>query len=99
MNNDLPNVFPGDISEDINNTQEIYYSKGNERLKKDEDLSIESKINRIFNSPNYIYKKDVWITKEGKREKLTIIGKTNNNLLTIDNKMIAISTIDDIEII
>ena len=39
MNNDLPNVFPGEISEDVNNTQEVFYSNG-DRLIKDDDLSM-----------------------------------------------------------
>ena len=98
MNNDLPNVFPGEISEDVNNTQEVFYSNG-DRLIKDDDLSIEAKINRIFNSPNYIYKKDVLITRDGRKERFTIIGKTSNSLLTMDNKTIDINSISDIQVI
>ena len=57
MNNDLPNVFPGNISEDVHNTQDVFYSRESIDEEKEDNLSISSKINRIFNSPNYIYKK------------------------------------------
>ncbi len=99
MNKDLPNVFPGQIGEDVNNTQEIFYSKENRTSIETDNLSISSKINRIFNSPNYIYKKEVLIKMNGIEEKKIIIGKTPTTLLTMDNEVIDINKIEDIKIV
>ena len=96
MNKDLPKVYPGKVEENLNNVQEVFYGASKEERSND-DLSIESKINRIFNSPNYIYKKEVIITTHNQNLKKTIIGKTSNNLLTIDNELININNIDDIK--
>ena len=99
MKKDLPSVFPGEIDENVHNTQEIFNSLEKQEDRHDDNLSIEAKINRIFNSPNYIYKKDVLIKMHNQNIKKTIIGKTANNLLTLDNEMINISDIEDISII
>ena len=99
MNNDLPNVFPGNISEDVHNTQDVFYSRESIEEEKEDNLSISSKINRIFNSPNYIYKKEVFIKINGIEEKKIIIGKTANTLLTMDNEVIDINKIEDIKMV
>lgn len=99
MNKDLPSVFAGKIDENINNVQDVFYGSRKPEDGKQSNLSITSKINRIFNSPNYIYKKEVLITTENGSEKKVIIGKTNNGLLTINNEIIDIEDIKDITII
>lgn len=99
MNKDLPNVFPGDIGEDLHNTQDIFYSKDVEERNDDDNLSISSKINRIFNSPNYIYKKEVLIKIKGVEERKIVIGKTPTTLLTMNNEVIDIKDIEDIKIV
>ena len=102
MNQKLPKVFPAFIKDDLKNIQDIYYSNSNKdkissRSSLD-NLSIESKINRIFKSPNYIYKKEVIITKDDNSEyRKTIIGRTNNSLLTLENETIDINKIKDIK--
>lgn len=98
MNKDLPKVSPGNLDDTINNVQEIYYGEGNTRSEED-NLNIETKINRIFNSPNYVYKKDVLITLADKEVKKTIIGRTNSELLTFDNEVINIASIKDIKVV
>ena len=65
MNKELPKVFAGKIDEELQNDQEVFYSDNtnvvSNKVKENKNLSVESKINRIFNTPNYIYKKEVLI--------------------------------------
>lgn len=98
MNKQLPKVFPGTIQDNLNNTQEVFYSKNiKEDRSVNSNLSLESKINRIFKSPNFVYKKDVIITTNKKEVRKTIIGQTPDRLLTIDNDYIMLSDIVDIK--
>lgn len=94
---DLPKVFANKISDDINNTQEMFY--GNDRMipKKNDSMSIVKKINNIFADKNHVYKSRVLITlKDGSKEKV-IVGKNNTHLITIDGKLIKIIDILDIK--
>ena len=96
MNKDLPDVFPVPVNKKINNVQDSCYAKLEKQDIRNSNLSIESKINRIFNSNDYIYKKKVQIkTKNGVLNK-TIIGRTHDSLLTMDNEKININDIIDI---
>ena len=97
MNKDLPNVFPGEIGEDVQNTQEVFYQKNETREVKEDNLSITAKINRIFNSPNYIYKQDVLLKTSNGEVRKTIIGRTPTTLLTMENEVINISDLIDIK--
>lgn len=58
---------------------------------------INKKINEIFGSLNHVYKSRVRITMNDGIIEEQIVGKTNINLLTIDNKLIKITDILDIE--
>lgn len=95
----LPKVYQNKNIGNINNDQEYFYSSNpqtvvnkNERTKED----IKVKINRLFQSQKFIYKIKVnVITSEGEKE-THIIGKTNNELITIDNDLIPINDIIDI---
>ena len=62
------------------------------------NLTVEQKIQNIFNSPNYIYKIDVVIVTDNNKVNKRIIGKNKNNLITMDNEYIPINTIRDIYI-
>ena len=94
---DLPKVFEGKISDDIKNTQDIFY--GNERgeEKKYSSIDIIRKINKIFSSSSHVYKSKVKITFKDHVEEKEIVGKTSTNLLTINGDQIKIVDILDIE--
>lgn len=95
MNSELPKVFANKIDKDFNNNREYYVSNDKEPIKK---VNINKKIKELFSSYKYVYKIDTIIeTDEGIIEK-TIIGKKNNNLITIDNELIDIGKIKDINI-
>lgn len=101
---DLPKVFANEIDKKLENNNEYAISENKEIIKKDnefkgiiKDKNINQKINDIFSSYRYVYKADVIITtNEGEIIK-KIIGKSNNNLITIDNELINIDNIKDIK--
>jgi len=93
---DLPRVFANKISDDIKNTQELFY--GSDRsIKKNDGISIVKKINNIFASRNHVYKSKVSITLKDKVVEKVIVGKNNTHLITIDGELIKIIDIEDIE--
>lgn len=100
---ELPKVFANKIDKKITNNKEYDVSQNNEEIIKKEDFkgipigkNINQKINDIFSSYKYVYKADVIITTESGEITKKIIGKNNNNLITIDNELISIDTIKDI---
>ena len=100
MEKKIPKVFANKINRKIENNDSYSYTKNNEFLKDDvvDNLDINSKINNIFKSTNYIYKVDVNIKlKDGIVDK-KIIGKKNGYLITMDNELIKIDDILDINI-
>ena len=93
--NKLPNVFASPINKKLNNYQDIYRS--DRKVKSYNPKDINKKINEIFGSLNHVYKSKVRITMSDGIKEEEIVGKTNINLLTIDNKLIKITDILDIE--
>ena len=91
-----PKVFQNKINKNINNNKEYSLTRKNEINNINEDIN--TKINNIFNSKNYIYKIDTIITLKDKVVEKRIIGKKNNNLLTMDNELISFDDIIDIKI-
>lgn len=96
MDKGLPKVFVSPINKDINNNREYYYNEGKAIDKKDKK-DIEKKINEIFASSNHVYKSKVKITKANEVMEALIVGKTRNDLLTLNGEKISISEILDIE--
>lgn len=93
--NKLPNVFASPINKKLNNYQDMYRS--DKKVKSYNSKDINKKINEIFGSLNHVYKSKVRITMTDGVKEEEIVGKTNTNLLTIDNKLIKITDILDIE--
>jgi len=108
MQKKLPKVFANSLGEVHNNTT-VFYSADNhdlnsdrsfeekESVKKLKGTTVTQKINEIFNSPYYIYKAEVDITLDSGKVTKKIIGKNQQNLITMENEVIPIETIRDIE--
>jgi len=94
MNKQLPGVFANKIERAFDNTQNAFYSDRNEAIYEG---NIEKKINDIFKESDFVYKAQVSITTTQGVFTKTIVGKTNNSLLTIDNEVINYSIIKDIK--
>ncbi len=98
MANKLPGVFPGKVDKNSGNNKNFSYSKEEVVSKPIVQKNIKQKLNKIFNSSNYVYKADVEITLKDKTITRRIIGKNKTHVITIDNELIPISDILDIKI-
>lgn len=101
MEKKIPKVYANKIDKDVGNNDRIYYGSNQEKIteepKKNNNLNINQKINKIFSSPNYVYKADVVITLKDKTVTKKIIGRNKNSLITFDNELINVSDIIDID--
>lgn len=96
----LPKLYTNTFNKKIDNS--IEFTTVKEEIIKEDKLTnydINKKIDMIFKSKNYIYKVDVLIKFNDKELNTTLIGKTSDNLITLDNKLIKISDIKDIKLI
>ena len=95
MDKKLPNIFKGQVS--TTNNQES--STINEETSVIDNNSVNKQIKDIFKSDNFVYKADTIITlNSGEVLKKTIIGKTHDSLITIDDELIEVSSISKIEL-
>lgn len=95
---ELPKMYHTKVNK-IGNIQKIYSTINTSQetsSSKYSNISIDKKIDNIFNSKDYVYKADVTIITDTDTLKKRIIGRNNNNLITIDNEYIPISIIRDI---
>lgn len=112
MEKKLPKVFANKIEKELNNNEKVYYERSTseienkekklenvvKKVKIPEELTINQKINKIFGSSRYVYKADVTIKlKDGNTVDKKVIGRNKNELITMENELIKISSIDDIK--
>ena len=95
---ELPKVFANHIDKDISNNRNLSYGRLIEERKVQNLDLVKDKIEKIFKSDGNIYSIDCIITYESHEEKYTIIGRTENNLVTKNQKLIPIRDIYDIEL-
>lgn len=101
MKKDLPNIFKGKVNRNINQ-KEAVISNNNQNIEEEEKeyTDVDKEIKEIFNSESFIYKADTLITfYSGEKIKKTIIGRNNNSLITMDDDLIDINSIEKIEMI
>lgn len=92
---DLPKVFANPINKKVNNNNSISYGK----LMEDRSpIDVKEKIDKIFKSKDTVYSIDCIISLETGPVKHTIIGKTDNNLVTKTQMTIPIKDILDINL-
>ena len=98
---ELPKMYHTKINKSENNIQKIYSTIGKEsdnsiEERKYSNISIDKKINNIFNAKDYVYKADVTIITDTDTLHKRIVARNQNNLITIENEYIPISIIRDI---
>ena len=96
---ELPKMYHTKINKSANSIQKIYSSINNQEERKEKqysNISIDKKINNIFNDNNFVYKADVTIVTDTDTMKKRIVARNKNNIITIDNEYIPISIIRDI---
>lgn len=97
----VPEIFVNKINKNISNNKEVYYSYNDKNVYEEEiipnEYDLQQKINKLFKSNDFIYKKKFKIkTKDYERE-YTIISKSYDYLLCIDGNKIYIKDIIDIK--
>lgn len=95
---DLPRVFANPIDKNINNNRNFSYGKLEDNSEIYDPVKVQEKINKLFKSDGTVYSIDCEITFDGYKKKYTIIGKTTNNLVTRNQKLIPINEIKDINL-
>lgn len=95
---ELPKVFANPIDKDISNNRTFSYGKLTDERKIQNLDAVKEKIEHIFKSEGNIYSIDCIITFENYEDKYTIIGRTDNNLVTKSQRLISIKDIYDIEL-
>ena len=106
MKKKLPGIYKGKVKNNSNQKQSTFSIIENKIEKRKQELneelnegkSVDRQIKDIFSSVNYVYKADVQINMiDGETLKKTIIGRTNNSLITIDDELIDVSKISKID--
>lgn len=92
-----PKVFANKIDKKINNNKTSFKSSEPETISFTKG-DINKKIKEIFNSTSYLYRANVIIKLRNGEVTKKIIGKNNNQLITIDNELIPIDDILDIRL-
>ena len=94
-------MYQNKINKPINSIQKMYNSADEQREyqrneRRYSSISIDKKIDDIFNACDYVYKADVTIITDNDVLHKRIVARNKNNLITIDNEFIPINVIRDI---
>ncbi len=98
MKKEIPKVFVNKINK-INNNEEVYYSYKDNYHEEEiiNEYDIQNKIDKLFRSNDFIYKKKFHIKTKYSDKDYIIISKSYDYLLTIDGEKIYINNIIDIK--
>ncbi len=98
----LPEIFVNNINKKISHNDEVFYSykskdsKEKENTKRYSMNEIQNKIDSLFRSKDFIYKKVFHIKTINMEGDFIIISKSYDYLLTIDGNKIMIKDILEI---
>ena len=96
----IPKIFVNKIDK-IYNNEEVYYSykdnKADDEIIAPNEFEIQKKINNLFKSNDFVYKKKFHIKTKYSEDDYIIISKSYDYLLTINGEKIYISNIIDIK--
>ncbi len=87
-------VYINKIDKKILNNQS--YCDVSEKEIIPNDLSVQDKLDKLFNINGYVFNKDVKIITNNKTYNTKIAGKVGHNIITLDNDIINIKCIKDI---
>lgn len=97
----IPEIFVNKINKKIDNNKEVFYSyKDNDEIIEEttplDEYTLQRKINELFRSNDFIYKKKFHIKTKSEEKDYIIISKSYDYLLTIDGTKIMIKDIIEI---
>ena len=87
----LPELYKNLNSKPRDNNKKVYYMK--EEIRSNSKDSVKDQIEEIFNTLGYSYNIPVEIITKEKTYITSLVAKTKENVLTIDNQVIQISSI------
>lgn len=95
----LPKIYQNEIDKKIKNNETIYYSRNrNSQAEEEMDLdSVNIFLDNIFNGIGHAFNIPVVIRTNTKVYNTSLITRTNDYLLTLDNNKIKISDIISIK--
>lgn len=90
----LPKVYQNTIDKKINNNKEVSYIKNlTEKSISIDNKSVKETLNDIFNGFGYAYNIPIIIRTKEKTYETSLVTKTENNIVTLDNDVIPIDRI------
>ena len=87
----LPELYKNLNSKPRDNNKKVYYMK--EEIRSNSKDSVKDQIEEIFNTLGYSYNIPVEIITKEKTYITSLVAKTKESVLTIDNQVIPISSI------
>ena len=97
----LPKIYQNEINKNIKNNKTIYRFKNEDltyqKTQETSNDTITETLAEIFNGIGYSYNIPVTIRTKEKTYKTTLVSKTKNNIVTIDNEVIPIKEIITLE--
>ena len=88
----LPELYKNNNIKPIDNNKKVYYMK-NEDMRKISNTSVEEELDNIFHGLGYSYNIPVELVTAKKTYHTSLVTKTKENVVTIDNIIIPISEI------
>ena len=93
----LPEIYKNNFTKKIKNNREVCYLRNEDTISTASNISIEEEINNIFSGIGYSYNIPVEIVTNKKVYNTSLVAKTRENVVTIDNEIIAIGDIKSIK--
>lgn len=86
----LPKIYQNNITKRINNNKMVSY------VANIKENNIEKELNNVFSGYGYSYNIPLIIKTQNKTYDTSLVLKTNNYVVTLDNEIIPISNITSI---
>lgn len=96
----LPKIYQAESTKKISNNKKHCYIKNITDITENkitENYSVAEKLEQIFSGLGYSYNIPLIITTKNKKYNTSLIAKTKNNVITLENEIIPISDIVDIK--
>lgn len=95
----LPKVYQNNITKTIKNNKTVCHLKDEESTETLENKeSLTDTLSEIFSGVGYSYNIPVLITTKTKTYDTSLVAKTSNNIITLDNEIIPINSIISLKI-
>jgi len=98
----LPKIYQNEITKNINNNKKYCYLEDEKTVQKQQSergrlFSVKEELDNIFSGFGYSYNIPLIIKTTSKEYKTSLVSRTKNNVVTIENEIIPITEIISIE--